>query len=198
MKQPIIYRVDYVDHSGNDCRAFVRVHATIAEDGSGREVFYAYHPHKLGCGKNAGTPDAAALRLANDHGYATSCKRMPPTLADLHAECSTAYQQALQQARRTTGRGFHRSRRRYVVVTTRNDALVGFGEWEWRNTAKQLREVMAYALDPNVTGIYIDGGVDFAAALRDFEDGAYEPWVAEWSITLYNNDVETFRKEASK
>jgi len=197
MKQPTIYRVDYVDHSGNLSRAFVRVHATMAEDGSGREVFYARHD-RLGCGKNAGTPDAAALRLANDHGYATSCKRMPPTPYDLRVDCSREYQSALREAYRTTGRGFHRSRGRYIVVTIRSDALVDFGEWEWRGTAKQLREVMHYASNPDVTGIYIEGGVDFAATLRDFEDGAYEPWVAEWSITLYNNDVETFRKEASK
>ena len=187
------YRVDYVDHAGNDARAYVRVHATLADDGSGREVFYAWHPMRLGCGKNADTPEAAARRLVNDHGRATSCERMPPTLAELKVDISRAYQESLQKAHQITGKGFHRSRGRWVVITGHNDVLVGFGEWKWAGTAKQLAEIMQYALDSNVTGIYIDGGVDIAEALRDIDDSAYEPWVAEWSVCLYHNDVKTFR-----
>ena len=63
------YRVDYVDHAGNDARVYVRVRPTLSEDGALREVFYATHD-RLGCGKNADTPEAAARRLVADHGRA--------------------------------------------------------------------------------------------------------------------------------
>jgi len=198
MKTPIIYRADYVDHNGNDCRVWVQVRTTIAEDGSGHEVFYAYHPARLGCGKNADTQDAAVLRLVNDHGRATSCERMPPTLADLQADISRAYQAALKKARQITGKGFHRSRGRWVVVVGQSDALIGSGEWEWKGTAKQLHEVMAYASNPDVAGIFLEGGVDFAEHINGFADGDYEPWVAEWSVSLWEADRVTFRKGAAQ
>ena len=143
MKNPIIYRADYVNHSGNDSRVYVRVYTTIAEDGSGREVFYAYHPARLGCGKNASTPDAAVLRLVNDHGCVTSCKRHAA-----HAGRPEVRHQPRLSGRTAEGEAHHRARfspvARAVCGRHRRsrDAIVGFGDWEWHGTAEQLREVM--------------------------------------------------------
>ena len=195
--QPSIWRADYVDHAGINRRAHVRVLTTIAEDGTGRTVFYAYHPMKLGCGKNADTPAAAVGRLINDHGWLTSCRAMPGTLADLQADCSRAYQLAHRESVRACGRrGFHRSRGRWVVIIGANDTIVGNGEWEWHGTAKQLAEVMRYAFSPDVTGIYIEGGLDFAETMQDMTDGFYDPWTAQWTVPLYEAGIGTLPEEA--
>lgn len=190
MQQVTLFRVDYVDHAGRASRAYVRVRPTIADDNTGRTVYYAVHG-RLGCGKNRGTPDAAAIALVNDHGRVTDCAAMPLRLADLREQCSMAFQQALAEAHREYKHGLLRSRGRWVVITSRTgDAVVASGDWEWTGDKAQMHAVMAYAANLDIDTIRIEGGVNHADYLAGFDNCDYEPWVAEWSVSLYSSDVE--------
>ena len=50
--------------------------------GTSEVAFYAWHAERLGCGKNAPTPEGACRILVNDHGYGmVSCKAIPAVAA---------------------------------------------------------------------------------------------------------------------
>lgn len=101
---------------------------------------------------------------------------------------SGSYQDALKYAKRELGAGCYRSRGKWLKAVDANDNVVA-GEcdtWGWDGTLKSLIEAINEArFQHNASALYIEGGVDYAAALRDFDDGAYDPWVGQWCITVW-------------
>jgi hypothetical protein len=108
------------------------------------------------------------------------------TAAQLCMDCSASYQDALSGAKRQIKGGIFRSRGQWVRVIANGDSIVDSGDVEWRGTQKQLDVIMqVYGQMAGLEGIYIEGGVNWASSLADFELGEYEPWVTEWSVTIY-------------
>lgn len=107
------------------------------------------------------------------------------TLAQIKQEVSAGYQDALASARRACGRGIYRSRGKWIVVTDCAHGI-GHGEMEWDGTKKQLDRIVAeYTGKQGIDGIYIDGGIDFGENFAAFDEGWYEPWVGEYSVTIW-------------
>jgi hypothetical protein len=107
---------------------------------------------------------------------------------NLNAAISLGYQGALKDAKRGGPRGCYRSRGKWVVVTRKDggEPLVAMGALEWKGTKKQFDSLLAeYGENPLVAGLFIEGGVDYAASVNDFTDGCYDPWVSEWSVTVF-------------
>jgi hypothetical protein len=112
---------------------------------------------------------------------------MSYTYKQINELCSASYQEALAGAKKELGKGCFRSRGRWVIVTRKDggEPFVSNGQLEWNGTKKQLDSLTAeYANNPLVSGIYIDGGVDYGESVQAFTDGWYDPWVAEWSVEV--------------
>lgn len=60
--------------------------------------------------------------------------------------------------------------------------------WEFKPTAACYAEIMALRTDPAVTAVYIEGGFNGAETGQDYADGAYDPWVGEWSVACWVRD----------
>ncbi|MFD2274784.1 hypothetical protein ACFS07_36455 [Undibacterium arcticum] len=43
---------------------------------------------------------------------------------------------------------------------------------------------------PHVDTVSFVGGWDYAERMTDFEDGSYDPWVAEWSVVAWSRVAE--------
>lgn len=57
--------------------------------------------------------------------------------------------------------------------------------WPFKGTVAEFVAMSKMATDPSVAGIYIEGGYNGAESGRDYADGAYDPWVGEWSVAVY-------------
>lgn len=109
--------------------------------------------------------------------------------AELRADCSAAYQEALDWARRECEPGVLRSRGRWLRVMAGDNPVVESGMTEFDGTQKQLNRIVAeYTAMPEVTEVYIEGGIDWAASVRAMNDFDYEPWVADWSVSIWTRD----------
>ena len=103
--------------------------------------------------------------------------------ADIKKEVQGRYQDAIAGARKDCGRGIYRSRGKWIIVT---DTKIGTGELEWNGTKKQLEKIVAkYAGQQGVEGIYIEGGIDFGENFAAFKEGWYAPWVADYSVAIW-------------
>ncbi len=60
--------------------------------------------------------------------------------------------------------------------------------WDFKPTAKCFAELAALRNDPNVSAVYVEGGFNGAESGRDYADGAYDPWVGEWSVPVWSRD----------
>ena len=111
------------------------------------------------------------------------------SLDDVKAAVSGGYQAALFEAKNEIGHGIYRSRGKWIKVTDANgDILAGEDDsWEWDGTLKSLIAAIDESRfgDPKAAALYLEGGVDYAASVRDFSDGAHESWVGEWSVLVW-------------
>jgi hypothetical protein len=73
----MFYTCTYLDHSG--ATQTVKLDIRQCATGTDQVLYYAWHAERLGCGKNAPTPEGACRILVNDHGRGfISCKEIPP------------------------------------------------------------------------------------------------------------------------
>jgi hypothetical protein len=105
------------------------------------------------------------------------------SIKEIKSAVSDAYQQALHDAKKDCGRGFYRSRGRYVYVMKDGETVRGFegDQVEWNGTIGQLNK-LATEYPDHFIGIF--GGIDHGEALAAFDEGWYEPWVGEWYVTV--------------
>lgn len=76
----MFYTVRYLDWQRQEQTVKLDVRQCVT--GTDEIAFYAWHADRLGCGKDAPTPEGACNILVSDHGYGMlSCKRIPPTVA---------------------------------------------------------------------------------------------------------------------
>jgi hypothetical protein len=68
---------------------------------------------------------------------------------------------------------------------------------QWDGTLKHLHHFVADAEAAGATEVNIDGGFDGAESKADLDDGIYEPWAAEYAVTLWTQD-EADDNEAQK
>lgn len=109
------------------------------------------------------------------------------SLADIKAACSGGYQDALKFAKREIGRGTYISRGRHLKALRNDEIVAGEAEsWAWDGTLKSLIQAIDEArLNDNADCLVIEGGIDYAVTPRDYADGAYDPWVGEWAVTVW-------------
>lgn len=109
------------------------------------------------------------------------------SLADLKQVISASYQDALHEARRSYGRGSYYSRGKSLIAVRGDNVVAGEAEsWLWDGTLKSLLAAIDEArLEHRADFLVIQGGIDYAINPRDYADGAYDPWVGEWSVTVW-------------
>lgn len=114
------------------------------------------------------------------------------TLADIKAACSDAYADALTYARRECGRGTFVSRGRSVVALRDGDLVAGEAEaWGWDGTLEGLIDMIDDArFSQGADTVIVQGGINYAASPRDYADCNYDPWVAEWAVTVWRKPEE--------
>lgn len=109
-------------------------------------------------------------------------------LSDLKAAVADARGEAEREARRAAPA--YKSRGTFLVTADGTGSCrpcESGAAVEWRRTWKELREVVEEIERdyPKVTSLSIDGGYDGADNVTDLLAGDYEPWVSEWSITVW-------------
>lgn len=109
------------------------------------------------------------------------------SLADVNAVCSGSYQDALREARRDCGRGTYVSRGKSLIALRDSDVVAGEAEsWLWDGTLKGLLAAIDEArFGDKADTLVVQGGINYAASPRDYADCAYDPWVGEWSVTVW-------------
>ena len=62
----------------------------------------------------------------------------------------------------------------------------------WRGTRHEIETLIDNVLlrYPAVLRIAVSGGYDGAESLRNYVDGYYAPWVARWSVPVWERHVE--------
>lgn len=107
------------------------------------------------------------------------------TLKEINADTGAAYQEALRDAKRGGVRGFYRSRGKYVALFLDGKPHDRYqaSEFEWGGTMGELRKIMDEE-SGKFDEIVIHGGIDYAEYFGGFDDGNYEPWVAEWETIV--------------
>ena len=60
--------------------------------------------------------------------------------------------------------------------------------WAFEPTAACFAEIAALRDDPAVSAVYVEGGFNGAETGRDYADGAYDPWIGEWSVACWVRD----------
>jgi hypothetical protein len=109
-----------------------------------------------------------------------------PSADQLNWDCVTSIDNAMHGIRREITHGVLRSRGKWIRVIANGDSVVDNGMEEWKGTQQQLDKLIEqYRNYPGLQGIYIEGGVDWAATNADFRSGDYEPWVADWAVDIY-------------
>lgn len=117
------------------------------------------------------------------------------TLQDLKRRVSEARQEGYRESVSQCGRrGMHQSRGTWLCTANAGGQCSPNAEAEcitWRGTLREIRDLIAEveAKYPDVNEIYIAGGYDWALNPRDFADGAYDPWTAAWSVTVWSREV---------
>jgi hypothetical protein len=108
---------------------------------------------------------------------------------DVKNAVSGAYQDALKWSKRDIGAGCYRSRGKWLKAIDANGNLLAgdCDSWEWDGTLKSLIAAINETRfgEPKAVALFLEGGIDYAASLRDFSDGAYDPWVGEWSVAVW-------------
>jgi hypothetical protein len=109
-----------------------------------------------------------------------------PSADQINLDCDESYYACVVGVRRNIGHGALRNRGRWVRVIAGGESIVDNGEMEWTGTQERLNRIIdRYANWPGLDGIYIEGGVDWAATRGDFGAGDYEPWAGEWAVNIY-------------
>jgi hypothetical protein len=113
--------------------------------------------------------------------------------AALEARVNEARHKAGAEARRESrkvGNRFIRSRGTWLCTSDASGQCSPAPEAEgpvWGGTKREIDALIADCLTkyPHVTEVYIAGGFDSAERLSDFSDFNYEPWVGEWSVSVW-------------
>jgi len=78
------------------------------------------------------------------------------------------------------------SRGAWVRTMGKNgDASNETDSWDYKPTVRLFNELAELRNNPEVSAVYIEGGFNGAASGQDYADGAYDPWIGEWSVTLW-------------
>lgn len=103
---------------------------------------------------------------------------------------SDARNEAYRQAKRECFNGtWLRSRGAWFTACDKQGSVWESEAYEWNGTKRQLLEMVAKAkADEKIVELSISGGFDGAASLQDFNDGAYDPWVGEWDVTIWERN----------
>jgi enhancing lycopene biosynthesis protein 2 len=94
------------------------------------------------------------------------------------------------EARRDCGKGFFKSRGAWFVTLNAKEGLTMPANENFpckRITAKELAALITkvQANYPKVDSIDVCGGFDYAENLSEFNSQNYDPWVSEWSVTVW-------------
>lgn len=113
-------------------------------------------------------------------------------LGAVKAACSGGHQDALAWARRDIGSGTYISRGRCFRALRDGDLVAGEAEcWPWDGTLRSLIDAINEArFGARADELVIEGGLNYAANPRDYADGAYDPWVGEWAVTVWRKPAE--------
>jgi hypothetical protein len=112
-------------------------------------------------------------------------------LAEIQEAVRAARADAEREARKACGRGTFVSRgSSFRGIDAKGDVVLGEAEsWMWAGTGKALVEAIdEVRYDLKRTGavaLSIEGGFNFAENPRALADGEYDPWVSEWSVTVW-------------
>ena len=60
----------------------------------------------------------------------------------------------------------------------------------WRGTKRELLAHIEYCRTHGATHIGIQGGIDGGERFADFEDWSYEPYIAEWDVSVPLPEVQ--------
>lgn len=115
------------------------------------------------------------------------------TLSQINLACSLAYQLALSDAKRGIGRGVYMSRGRFLkAVDFKGNVVQGECEsWAWDGKASTLAKALqVFDADPDVAYISIEGGINYAESVSAFRDGAYDPYVEDWAVTVFTREAD--------
>lgn len=114
------------------------------------------------------------------------------SLSEVKAACSGGYQEALAEAKRDCGSGSFYSRGKHFRALRDGELVAGEAEcWDWDGTLKSLLAAIDEArFEHRADVLAIEGGIDYAANPRDYSDGAYDPWVGEWAVTVWRKPVD--------
>lgn len=108
-------------------------------------------------------------------------------LSDVKSACNGGYQDALKHAKREIGSGSYYSRGKHFRAVRGTELVAGEAEcWPWDGTLKSLLAAIDEArFGYQADFLAIEGGIDYASNPRDYADGAYDPWVGEWAVTVW-------------
>lgn len=113
------------------------------------------------------------------------------SLADLAGVVSASYQDALREARHDCGRGTYVSRGKSFIALRDDNVVAGETEsWPWDGTLKSLLAAIDEArFGHEADTLVVYGGINYAASPRDYAECAYDPWVGEWSVTVWRKSA---------
>lgn len=113
--------------------------------------------------------------------------------AEVLAAVRDARDAALDSARKDCGpRGVFKSRgMEFVWVDAKGKRLDESGAWMWDGSAKDLKASVASISErfPEVAGIFLEGGFDWAESVRAMADCDYDPWVSDWSVEIWKKEA---------
>lgn len=110
-------------------------------------------------------------------------------VSDIKEAVSVAREAAENEAIRSCPKkGMIRSRGAWLIVKVpgEGDCRISDGMMPFKGTQKQIDALIAEFPE---AGIYVEGGFNYAESVRDFCDGAYDPWVSEWSVEIQAEKV---------
>lgn len=111
------------------------------------------------------------------------------TIQQVTQAVADAIETARDEASETPG--FIESRGSWIVMTSaKGEPIVPCDHLEFSGTELQLASLLHQAqTNPEATGLYIEGGFNWAVNKRAMKDHDYEPWASEWSVTVWERST---------
>jgi hypothetical protein len=108
--------------------------------------------------------------------------------ADYRRMVTVARDAARDEARSACPKGIVQTRGAWMIVRDDKDALTHEYDIAYKGSIKQIEELKQRF--PNATYIDVDGGFDWGENKQAFEDGTYEAWVSEWSVSVWTKQQQ--------